>query len=265
MLHRKKGWRAPAKLGIGPLVTSPPPKSLYPVQTFCFVVRRAGTMILSRHYPQGERKDRRMMDDLTGGGNGGERATGTPNTTYDLSSVLFHTLEGGTSYDTYIEDAEREGDGELADFFRRVRDEDSMRADDAQRLLAERTPTTTTSATGGGTSAGATGGMGAGATGGGTGIEPVEGAASPSEGFAAGAPRREEALGVTEERPDMDVGPTTPGSGGVGGADTDVGHRTEPSFAREGAEEAPPPRTSGIEEGVLPEREGRTGGTPPRE
>src|SRR3712207_4234203 len=140
MLHRKKGWRAPAKLGIGPLVTSPPPKSLYPVQTFCFVVRRAGTMILSRHYPQGERKYRCMMDDLTGGGNGGERATGTPNTIYDLSSVLFHALEGGASYDTYIEDAEREGDQELADFFIRVRDEDSMRADEAQRLLAELTP-----------------------------------------------------------------------------------------------------------------------------
>ena len=206
-----------------------------------------------------------MMDDLTGGGNGGERATGTPNTIYDLSSVLFHALQGGTSYDTYIEDAEREGDGELADFFRRVRDEDSMRADEAQRLLAERSPTTTTSATGGGTSVGATGGMGAGATGGSTSIEPVEGATAPSEAFAAGAPRREETFGVTEERPDMDVAPTTPGSGGVGRADTDVGHRTEPSFAREGAEEAPPPRTSGGAEGVLPEREGSTGGTPPRE
>jgi hypothetical protein len=73
----------------------------------------------------------------------GERATGTPNTIYDLSSVLFHALEGGASYDTYIEDAEREGDVELADFFRRVRDEDSIRADEAQRLLAHRTPTRT--------------------------------------------------------------------------------------------------------------------------
>ena len=83
-------------------------------------------------------------DDVIGGvaeGEGGERATGTPNTVYDLASVLFHALEGGTSYDTYIEDAEREGDQELSEFFRRVRDEDSIRADEAQRLLAERTPT----------------------------------------------------------------------------------------------------------------------------
>jgi hypothetical protein len=85
-----------------------------------------------------------LVDNITGGGTGGEsgeRATGTPNTIYDLSSVLFHALEGGASYDTYIEDAEREGDQELADFFRLVRDEDSARAHEAQTLLAERTPT----------------------------------------------------------------------------------------------------------------------------
>ena len=66
----------------------------------------------------------------------GERATGTPNVIYELSSVLFHALEGGASYDTYIEDAEREGDQELVEFFRQVRDEDSNRADRAQELLS---------------------------------------------------------------------------------------------------------------------------------
>ena len=70
----------------------------------------------------------------------GERATETPNTIYNLSSVLFHALKGGANYNIYIEDAEDAGDEELADFFRRVRDEDSMRADEAQRLLAARTP-----------------------------------------------------------------------------------------------------------------------------
>ena len=73
-------------------------------------------------------------DDIIGGvagGGSGERATGTPNTIYNLSSVLFHALQGGASYDTYIEDAGREGDQERADFFRRVRDEDSTRADEA--------------------------------------------------------------------------------------------------------------------------------------
>jgi hypothetical protein len=70
-----------------------------------------------------------------------EGATGVPNTIYDLSSVLFHALEGGASYDTYIRDAQEAGDQELANFFRRVSGEDSMRADEARRLLAERTPT----------------------------------------------------------------------------------------------------------------------------
>ena len=81
------------------------------------------------------------MDNATGSRRG-ERATGTPNTIYDLSSVLFHALEGEASYDTYSKDAEREGHQELAAFFHRVRDEDSARADEAQVLLAERTPTT---------------------------------------------------------------------------------------------------------------------------
>ena len=46
----------------------------------------------------------------------GQRATGTSNPIYNLSSVLFHALEGGASYDTYSEDAEREGDRELVEF-----------------------------------------------------------------------------------------------------------------------------------------------------
>lgn len=71
----------------------------------------------------------------------GERATGTPNTIYGLSSVLFHALEGGASYDAYVEDAEREGDEELTEFFRRVREEDRDRASEARLLIAERTPT----------------------------------------------------------------------------------------------------------------------------
>jgi hypothetical protein len=86
-----------------------------------------------------ERQRRRRRQKHMGEGRTGERATGTPNEIYDLSSVLFHALEGGASYDQYIHDAEEAGDHELADFFRRVRDEDSMRADEAQRLLAERT------------------------------------------------------------------------------------------------------------------------------
>ncbi len=138
----------------------------------------------------------------------GERATGTPNTIYDLSSVLFHALEGGASYDTYIEDAEQEGDQELADFFRRVRDEDSMRADEAQRLLAERTPTA---------------------------VAPTEeGIAAPTESLAAGAPRREGTAGAKQDRRGTAAAPTAPISG--------PGQR-EPDVPPIRPEEPPPPGT----------------------
>ena len=113
-------------------------------------------------------------------GRRGERATGTPNTIYDLSSVLFHALEGGASYDQYIQDAEEAGDEELVDFFTRVRDEDSMRADEAQRLLAERTPT----------------------------AAPTEGAArGPVEGVTAQPPPLEEPSGAAPPRTE-EVPPT---------------------------------------------------------
>jgi hypothetical protein len=124
------------------------------------------------------------MDNIAGGETGSERATGTPNTIYDLSSVLFHALEGGASYDTYIEDAEREGDGELGDFFRRVRDEDSARADEAQILLAERTPAA--QRTGGMTTGGAM-----------AGTEPSGAPPMPEEGPL----RREERASLGREDP----------------------------------------------------------------
>jgi len=123
------------------------------------------------------------------GGRRGERATGSANTIYDLSSVLFHSLEGGASYEQYMRDAEEAGDEELVEFFRRVRDEDSMRADEAQRLLAERTPTT---------------------------AAPAQGAAGrPTQGVTGEPPPLEEPGGVggalrTEEAPPTRAGEEVP-------------------------------------------------------
>jgi rubrerythrin len=187
-----------------------------------------------------ERKEKEdVTDDVIGSGSG-ERATGTPNTIYDLSSVLFHALEGGASYDTYIEDAEREGDEELTEFFRRVRDEDSMRADEAQRLLAERTSTASMEGSTSPTMGGA------------------EGAATSMAGGAAvDASSRTEASsarpGTTEEVPPARAGEASPPGEGIS-------PRTEPSFARERMEEAPA-RESRIEEEPL----SRPEGTPPPE
>ncbi len=68
----------------------------------------------------------------------GLRGHSTPSTT---SPACSSTLSGGASYDTYIEDAEQEGDEDLTEFFRTVREEDRDRASEARMLLAERTPT----------------------------------------------------------------------------------------------------------------------------
>ena len=197
-------------------------------------------MLSSQQVAAERKKTKDEMDNVIGDGSG-ERATGTANTIYDLSSVLFHTLEGGASYsyDTYIDDAEREGDEELAEFFRRVRDEDRKRADEAQRLLAERTPTTSTE----GTTAPAMG--------------EAEGAAtSMARGAAAGvSPKTEPSStppGMAEELPPTRAGETSPSGEGIS-------PRPESSFAREGMEGMP--RASSIEEGTLSRNEG----TPPLE
>ena len=160
----------------------------------------------------------------------GERATGTPNTIYDLSSVLFHALEGGASYDTYIQDAEREGDRELADFFRQVRDEDSNRADRARQLLAERTPT-------------AAGG-------------PEGAATSTAEGVAAGVSSRTEPSspppGVAQDLPPTRAGEATMTEGSS--------PRTEPISAPPREGDVPPRRT---EEVTSPRPSGDLPGTEP--
>lgn len=222
----------------------------------------------------------------------GERATGTPNTIYDLSSVLFHALEGGASYDQYIKDAEEAGDEELATFFIEVRDEDSMRAEEAQRLLAERTPAANEQ---GGTAAAMAEGAAVGLSPGlepstlppdtpeelpptrevgpprtepisaapGIGDEPLgraEAAPPPrpeprddlpgTEPIAERAPsgdvRRETAVTRTSEEDLIPPGGEIP---------PDVSRTGEVTLERAADEAMPPPRTAGIEEGVLPRAE----------
>ncbi len=183
-------------------------------------------------------------DDVVGGvvgGGSGERATGTPDAIYDLSSVLFHALEGGASYDTYIQDAEREGDQELADFFARVRDEDSMRADEARRLIAERTP-----ASGGSRDTGVSAeGVAAGVP---PGTEPVS--APPGPGDVP--PRRTEEEVPPRPEPTTDLPGTEPIKEETPTARTGEvpppPEEVPPERAGEipTAEEVPPPRAEGV-------------------
>ena len=181
-------------------------------------------------------------DDVVGGvagGGSGERATGTPNTIYNLSSVLFHALQGGASYDTYVEDAEREGDEELTEFFRRVRKEDRDRAAEARTLLAERTPVASPTEEGAPSGASSR-------------TEPstdLSGMEAVAEGAPSGDVRRGNIVAQMREEdltpPEGAVPPDVPGPSNA--------PKTErvPPRTTEGAS---PPSTPGTEEGAPPPR-----------
>ena len=64
--------------------------------------------------------------------------TGTQDTTYNLLSIIYHALQGAETYEMYINDAEKSGDTELAQYFRDVRDENTKRAERGKQLLATR-------------------------------------------------------------------------------------------------------------------------------
>ncbi len=68
----------------------------------------------------------------------GEQVTGVSDSVFNLGSVFYHAAEGGQVYAKYIEDAEQEGDQELADFFREVQQQDAERAQRAKSLLDQR-------------------------------------------------------------------------------------------------------------------------------
>lgn len=69
---------------------------------------------------------------------GEERVAGTPNAVYNAVAVLYNALQAGAQYNEYIADADREGDQEMADLFRRLQQEDSRRADELKKLLNTR-------------------------------------------------------------------------------------------------------------------------------
>ena len=69
---------------------------------------------------------------------GSEQLTGISDTVFDLASVFYHAAQGGQVYAKYIEDANREGDQELAEFFKEVQEQDAWRAQKAKSLLGRR-------------------------------------------------------------------------------------------------------------------------------
>ena len=61
--------------------------------------------------------------------------TGTGDVSYNLVSVLYHTLQEASTVQQYIDDAKQRGDKDAAEFFTEVQEQDRSRAERAKYLL----------------------------------------------------------------------------------------------------------------------------------
>lgn len=64
--------------------------------------------------------------------------TGTKDKNYNLLWFTEQSLSNTLRLETYVEDAERDGDSELADFFRRAQDASRRGGEQGKELLAKR-------------------------------------------------------------------------------------------------------------------------------
>ena len=63
--------------------------------------------------------------------------TGFDDVSFDLISVQYHSLKAGQDHGQHVRDAENAGRQDIADFFRRVMEEDSARAKQCHEFLKE--------------------------------------------------------------------------------------------------------------------------------
>ena len=68
----------------------------------------------------------------------GGQSTGTTDKDYNIIWFTEQCLSNALRLETYISDAEREGDNELAEFFRRAQGESRKGAEQGKKLLASR-------------------------------------------------------------------------------------------------------------------------------
>jgi hypothetical protein len=66
------------------------------------------------------------------------QVTGTKDKDYDIIWFTEACLDNVLRLETYIQDAERQGDSELADFFRRAQSDSRKGAEQGKKLLAQR-------------------------------------------------------------------------------------------------------------------------------
>ena len=68
----------------------------------------------------------------------GGQVTGTADKDYNLIWFVETCLSNALRLETYIQDAERDGDNELAEFFRRAQGESRRGAEQAKQMLGSR-------------------------------------------------------------------------------------------------------------------------------
>jgi hypothetical protein len=68
----------------------------------------------------------------------GGQVTGTQDKDYNLIWFTEQCLSNALRLETYVQDADRDGDSELAGFFRRAQAESKKGADQAKSMLAKR-------------------------------------------------------------------------------------------------------------------------------
>jgi hypothetical protein len=66
------------------------------------------------------------------------QVTGTKDKDYNIIWFTEQCLSNALRLETYIQDAERDGDSELAEFFRRAQSESRKGAEQGKQLLASR-------------------------------------------------------------------------------------------------------------------------------
>jgi hypothetical protein len=126
------------------------------VAAICIDPRRSHIMATTRSGSSGSASTRGSGSDMQSGmgqGSGSHAGMGqasglqagmgqrsgqrTPDSTYDLISVMYHALQGCEAYEQYANDAEQAGRQDLAQFFREALQENERRAQRGQQLLAQ--------------------------------------------------------------------------------------------------------------------------------
>jgi len=68
----------------------------------------------------------------------GGQVTGTPDKDYNVIWFTEQSLSNSLRLESYVKDAERDGDQELADFFRKAQDASRRGGEQGKQLLAKR-------------------------------------------------------------------------------------------------------------------------------